>query len=181
MLAIFATGFAIVEARLSFPNVILAGYFPVTAWLAVRRKESRARAAEMIAMLVGAAAATLLLTSGIQAARAGGSLEGAPAAIYFVFGGVATLAVLLDLKMLLQGGVAGVSRIARHLWRMCYALFMACGAFFLGQQDFLPEPVRGSALLFGLALAPLLLMFAWLVAVRVMRRFKTTPAALPMV
>jgi hypothetical protein len=176
MLAIFVTGLAIVEARLSFPNVVLAGYFPATAWLTIWRKEKRVGVPEIVAMLVGATGAALLLRFGVQAAMSpDGSLESAPAAIYFVFGSVAALAVLLDLKVLLQRGVVGVSRIVRHLWRMCYALFMACGAFFLGQQDMLPEALRGSPLLYAAALAPLALMFAWLVALRFLPRFKTRP------
>ena len=33
-------------------------------------------------------------------------------------------------------------RIARHLWRMCFAFFIATGSFFLGQQDILPKAVQ---------------------------------------
>ena len=45
------------------------------------------------------------------------------------------LAAIGDLRMLLRGGISGTSRITRHLWRMCYGLFIATGSFFLGQQQ----------------------------------------------
>src|SRR5688572_14274691 len=47
----------------------------------------------------------------------------------------------------------GSRRVARHLWRMCFALFVATGSFFLGQMKFIPEPVRIVPLLLVLALA----------------------------
>jgi hypothetical protein len=59
-----------------------------------------------------------------------------------------------------------VARISRHLWRMCFAFFIATGSFFLGQQDVLPEAVRGSPILFVLAFAPIALMLFWFVRVR---------------
>ena len=49
---------------------------------------------------------------------------------------------------------------------MCFAFFIATGSFFLGQQDVLPEAVRGSPLLFVPAFAPFGLMAFWLVRVR---------------
>jgi hypothetical protein len=44
---------------------------------------------------------------------------------------------------------------------MCFAFFVATGSFFMGQQDVLPQVVRGSPVLFVLALAPIALMLFW--------------------
>jgi hypothetical protein len=41
--------------------------------------------------------------------------------------------------MLLRGGVVGTQRVARHLWRMCFGLFIAAGSFFLGPSN---RPLR---------------------------------------
>ncbi len=41
--------------------------------------------------------------------------------------------------MLARGGVLGAKRIARHLWRMCFGLFIAAGSFFLGPSN---RPLR---------------------------------------
>ena len=38
----------------------------------------------------------------------------------------------------------GAPRIARHLWRLCTALTVATGSFFLGQQQMLPKSWHGS-------------------------------------
>jgi hypothetical protein len=75
--------------------------------------------------------------------------------------------------MILRGGISGAQRIARHLWRMCFALFFAAAFFFLGQQQVLPKVIRGSPFLVVLALAPLILMIFWLFRVRFSKRFKS--------
>jgi hypothetical protein len=79
---------------------------------------------------------------------------------------VCLLAGLLDLNAILRSPLSGKQRIARHLWRMCVAFFIATGSFFLGQQDALPQAVRGSPLLFVPAFAPILVMLFWLVRIR---------------
>jgi hypothetical protein len=61
------------------------------------------------------------------------------------------------LKQLTSG-----QRIRRHLWRMCFAFFIATGSFFLGQQRVMPVAVRGSPVLFALAFAPFAVMLFWL-------------------
>jgi hypothetical protein len=49
---------------------------------------------------------------------------------------------------------------------MCFALFIAAGSFFLGQQQVFPASVRGSPLLFVPVLAVLALMIFWVCRVR---------------
>jgi hypothetical protein len=65
-----------------------------------------------------------------------------------------------------QGGISGSQRIARHLWRMCFALFFATSFFFIGQQKVMPVWMRGAPLLFVLGFAPLALLIFWLLRVR---------------
>jgi hypothetical protein len=72
----------------------------------------------------------------------------------------------LDLKFIIRGKLSATQRISRHLWRMCFAFFVATGSFFFGQQDVLPQAVRGSPILVVLALAPIALTLFWLVWVR---------------
>jgi hypothetical protein len=64
------------------------------------------------------------------AAGIGALIAGGPVA--YVFGVVIALAVAGDVRMLLRGGVSGAKRMVRHLWRMCFALFVATASFFLG-------------------------------------------------
>ena len=76
----------------------------------------------------------------------------------FLFGGIGLSASEGDLRMIRAGGVQGAPRFARHLWRMCFALFIATGSFFLGQAKVIPKPIRVIPLLAILALLPLVLM-----------------------
>src|SRR5271155_5710231 len=67
----------------------------------------------------------------------------APAAMSFFFGAILLLATAGDIQMLARGGISGRQRVTRHLWRMCYGLFIATGSFFLGQQQVFPAFLRG--------------------------------------
>ena len=66
-------------------------------------------------------------------------------------------------RMLARGGVSGTQRIARHLGRMCFGLFIATGSFFLGRQQIFPVVFRTTYLLVLLAVLPLMLMIFWLI------------------
>ncbi len=77
--------------------------------------------------------------------------------------------------MLVRGGVSGVERITRHLWRMCFAFFFATGSFFLGQQQVLPAFMRNKNFLFVPAFLPLLLMIFWLFRVRFANVYRKMP------
>lgn len=90
-------------------------------------------------------------------------------------GTVLLLAAIGDLRAIRAGGLQGSRRLARHLWRMCFGLFIATGSFFLGQMQFIPEPVRFVPLLLVLAFAPLPFLAYWMWRVRV-RGFSGSPA-----
>jgi hypothetical protein len=87
-----------------------------------------------------------------------------------VGGTVFLLAAIGDLRAIRAGGLRGSRRLARHLWRMCFGLFVATGSFFLGQMKFIPEPVRIVPLLLVLAFAPIVFLFYWMWRVRVRGR-----------
>lgn len=87
-----------------------------------------------------------------------------------VIGSVMLLAAIGDLRAIRAGGLRGSRRLARHLWRMCFALFVATGSFFLGQMKFVPEPVRIVPLLLVLGFAPIVFLFYWMWRVRVRGR-----------
>jgi hypothetical protein len=114
-------------------------------------------------MTVGTAA----MKTGFDAlSSATGTMNGVPAGMMFFFGAIALLAAFGDVRMMLAGGLQGAQRIARHLWRMCFSLFIASGSFFLGQAKVIPKPIRIFPVLTILALLPLVLLVYWLVRVR---------------
>src|SRR5688500_7539795 len=99
-------------------------YLVVTAWVAAKRREGKPGLFDVSALLFGAAIAGLGATWGFQAASSPTGFKSVyPAAFYFVFGSIALLFAASDVRMLARRGVFGAKRIARHLWRMCMALF----------------------------------------------------------
>ncbi|HEX2190211.1 MAG TPA: hypothetical protein VHG51_14990 [Longimicrobiaceae bacterium] len=169
MLALAGTGavMAAVKAeRLNLVMGVLTLYLVTTALLTVRRRVQGFHWGDVGAMLVALAVGVYEVGLGFQALNSpGGTIDGVPAAAAFSFGAVALLAALGDARMLAHG-IRGARRIARHLWRMCFSLFIASGSFFLGQADVIPEPVRILPLLAIPAFLPLLVMVYWLWRVR---------------
>ena len=151
---------------------MLTIYLVATAWMTVRRKDGSVGLFEKGAFLVAFVVTAALLIFGLHAASVAAAKPGEYAP-YFVFAAFAAFAAALDLKVILQGGISGAQRIARHLWRMCFALFFAAAFFFLGQQQVLPEFMQGSPVLVVLAMAPLVLMIFWLFRVRFSNRIKS--------
>ncbi len=169
---------ALIPDRARVIGGIFAFYFVASAWVTVRRRDGSIGLYEYGALAVALACAALAVIFGLQAAGSStGTLDHYPAFIYFVLAGVVALPAALDLKVILAGGISGKPRIARHLWRMCAALFLATGSFFLGQQKIMPAYMHGSPVLLGLAIAPLVLMAFWLIRVRLTSRFKSAAVA----
>jgi hypothetical protein len=142
-------------------NGVFVCYFVLTSWVAARRRDGTTGRFEIVACGVA---------FGLAAATAWGGLTGsttpAGSGPVFFFAGLCLLAGLGDLNAILRKRLSPAQRIARHLWRMCFAFFIATGSFFLGQQDVLPQAVRGSPILFVLAFAPFAVMAFWLVRLR---------------
>jgi hypothetical protein len=147
-------------------------YFITTSWVTARRRDGTTGKFEIIACAAALGLAVLLAWGGFT-----GATTPAGRGPVFAFAGLCLLAGLLDLNAILRGTLTPVQRISRHLWRMCFAFFIATGSFFLGQQDVLPAAARGSPILFVLAFAPFAVMAFWLVRVRVGKRFRPALAA----
>jgi len=87
----------------------------------------------------------------------------------FVLATVLLLAAIGDVRIMRFGLPRGGPRLARHLWRMCFALFIAAASFFSVRArvaKVLPEPFTTAPMR---ALPILLLfgaMFYWLWRVR---------------
>ncbi|MDF2771995.1 MAG: hypothetical protein K0S86_1489 [Geminicoccaceae bacterium] len=124
-------------------------------------------------MLLALGVGTASLALGfVTLASATGTMDGLPPFPFFMFGVTGLLASIGDMRVLRSGGVRGSARLVRHLWRMCWALWIAAASFFLGQADELPEAVRIPALLAIPVVIPVLAMLYWLWRVRVRRTFR---------
>ena len=151
---------------------VLTAYLVISGLITVRPPTAGKRWLDPGLMLVALAVGLLCLTFGFEAAASGGKRNGIPAFPFFLFGVVGTLAGVLDLRMIRAGGLRGASRLARHLWRMCFALFIAAMSFFFGQAEVIPKPIRIMPLLALPVLAVLVTMFYWLWRVRVRRSLR---------
>jgi hypothetical protein len=143
-------------------------YAVLTAWVTARRGDKKAGAFEVAAFIVALACSGAGFWSACLIAT--GAREAINPYIVFVtafISSVMALAALGDLSVALRRGVSGAQRIARHLWRMCFGLFIAVGSFAAQGADALPLPpeVPAAALLFGSMIVVLLVMFYWLVRV----------------
>lgn len=163
------------------PNTIagmMALYLLLTGWSAAQQPEIRAgvyQVAGLIVALAIAGAGALFMKMGSESP--GGTVDGSPPEAFIIFMAAGLLAAAGELHVLLRRTLSGPPRIARHLWRMCFSLFIASGSFFLGQMQIMPAWLRESAAPYVLALAPLGAMLVWLVLVRLPKRRKVVPAA----
>jgi len=189
----FATYLAITRNQ---PNNIGGGILTVyligTAWLTARRKDGETSRWDWVALLIPLTLGILSWMTGIKVVRSGASSQdGVPVGMTFFMGSVMLLAAAGDVRMLVSGGVHGAKRIARHLWRMCFGLFIASGSFFLGGSNrplrllstvgigkYLPRALFNTTLYLVLTVLPLILLIFWLVRVRFTKAYNGKPAPL---
>jgi len=188
VMAAFADYLAVVMPD-QLPNLIggtFTAYLVVTAWMTVWRPEHKIGLAEKIALGVIVclsapfAVLSFQLASGLRPfLKSAVPFEGPVLVAMYVFTFLTVTAAIGDLRMVLAGGIAGVRRILRHLWRMCLGLAMAAGsAFTNGFPRLLPADVH---IPLGLLFVPQLLVLAvlvfWMLRVRFTAWYQSSPAA----
>lgn len=142
---------------------LLVAYFVVSALETVRSPAERRRWLEVAGMLVAGFLGVASLLRGIDGVTGGEFFhEGVPAPMFLFLGTVTVLAAASDVRVIRRGGLHGRARLVRHLWRMCFALWIAAGSFFIGQAHTFPEALRHPALLAVPVLVPLLAMPYWI-------------------
>jgi hypothetical protein len=180
MLSLASTGVYLALLKHQPGNILggtLTFYLVLTAWTIARRRNGGTSALDWGALLVVLALAIVEITFGFGAATSKTGLKyGFPPGPYFFLGSVAVIAAIGDIRMLARGGISGTPRIARHLWRMCFALFIAAASIFLARQRLFPDVLRRTGMLVLLSILPLILMIFWLVRVRLTKGFKKPPS-----
>jgi len=176
MLCLSASGVYLAIMK-SQPGNILGGtltfYLVATAWTTARRRDEEPGIFDWGALLVASAVAVFNVTWGFEAAISPTGLKhDYPPGPYFFLGSVALLAATGDVRMLVHKGISGSRRIARHLWRMCFALFIAASSIFLARQQLFPAVLRKTGMLILLSFLPLLLMIFWFIRVRFAKAYQ---------
>ena len=175
MLVMGATA-AIVGFRESLGNVfagLMTIYFVGTALTTVRPVSAWTRAINVAALAVAVGLVLVNVAGGVEAFNSpGGRRNGVPFQMIFFLAAIMIVAAAGDLRIMLRGVPHGRPRLARHLWRMCFALFIAAGTFFSIRErvaTILPDPFTTGPM----RALPILLifgaMFYWLWRVRARR------------
>ena len=107
-------------------------YMIATAWLDGRRRGIGRL--DLAALLVGAWGAVAVIALGIWNLHHPD--KNAPAPMCFFMAAVLLLAAAGDIRMFARGSISGRPRVTRHLWRMCFGLFIR-------NWIFLPWPATG--------------------------------------
>ena len=153
---------------------LITAYFVGTALTTVRPVSPWTRRINAVALAVIVGVALGTLVNGVKAFNSphlssGGVSSRTTVVMSFIFATVMILAAAGDVRIMRSGMPRGGPRLARHLWRMCFALFIAAGSFFSIRErvaKILPEPFTTGPMR---ALPILLLfgaMFYWLWRVR---------------
>ena len=166
---------SVLALRTSLTNANVMGgfmsaYFVVTALTAVRRPSEWTRRLNVIALAAAIGLALVQMSLGVRAlSMPRRAFDGVPFFMLFFLATITALAAAGDVRAMRVGALRGGKRLARHLWRMCFALFIAAGSFFSIRArvaKVLPEPFTTPAM----RALPVLLIFAamfyWLWRVR---------------
>lgn len=141
-------------------------YFVVTGWLTVRPLARGQAAVDRAGIALAIAVSALALAAGVELAGRGRP-EAAPS---FLFAGLGLLGAAGDVRMLRAGAPRGPRRLVRHLWRMCFAMWVAAASFFWGPSERVPEIIRVPALQAGAVLTPMVAMIYWRWKLRTRKR-----------
>ena len=153
---------------------VMTIYFVSTALMTVRPASAWTGRINVAGLVVAVALALLAIVGGINGVSSdslspGGVPNRTIGVMSFILATVLLLSAAGDVRIMRSGPLRGGQRLARHLWRMCFALFIAAGSFFSIRErvaTLLPEPFTTGPMR---ALPILLLfgaMFYWLWRVR---------------
>ena len=149
---------------------LMSVYFVGTALTTVRPVSPWTRRLNVAALAVAVGLAVVDIVAGVKAFNSPrGSLNGVPFLMLFFIAAVMIVAAAGDVRIMRFGVPRGGPRLARHLRRMCFALFIAAGSFFSIRArvaKILPEPFTTAPM----RALPILLLFGamvyWLWRVR---------------
>jgi len=148
---------------LSLINGLLLCYLIGSSWLTINNKANKPQIIEkMLAVIPLGLCFSLIHFAQVAAESPTGKLDSFSAPVFYFFAFIAGISFVSDIVYFMKGGYSGHQKTIRHLWRMCFPLFMATAAFFLGQAKLFPAPMQNIFLLAAPVVFVIIAMFYWL-------------------
>jgi len=152
---------------INIPAALITASLVITALTTVRPPTRASRWLNLGATVATLSVGLINIRYAFDAFSNGGSRDGMPAFPFVLFGSVGLLATAGDVRIMRSGPLRGARRVARHLWRMSFALLIAALSFFIGQAKVIPKPIRIMPLLVLPLVAVIVTMLYWLWRVRI--------------
>jgi hypothetical protein len=143
---------------------LLTFYLVCTSFLTVRFRVAEVRGVLTgFAVLATVVASFALVIAGLGLTNTLGRPGVMTAYPLLMFGLVGAIGAGLDLRLMRAGEITGKHRLARHLWRMGFALWIATASFFFGQLKWFPPGYRKMQYAAIPVLGVMILLIYWLV------------------
>ena len=154
-----------VAPEINIPAAVITAYLIITAVTTVRPGFAGDRSLHIALMLTALGIGLADIRFAAEAMANGGTRDGMPAFPFVMFGAIALFGVAGDVRVLRTGARTGAHRIARHLWRMCIALFIAALSASFQFSRMVPRELRIPVMIIPMFVA-LGCMVYWLWRVR---------------
>jgi hypothetical protein len=123
---------------------ILSAYYGTTAWAIVLRKEKSTGLFEIVSMISITIVSIILFNVVLTST----SLPPIYKIILSIWAVVTAFSAILDLNMILRGGLSGKHRIARHAWRTCCAFLGVVMSFSVNTDKYWPDFINNNTLIY---------------------------------
>lgn len=154
--------------RLNAVASLVTFYLVATAYLTVRSAKRQNPSLNYVLTTFGFAVGLYAIVTGIISLNSGVVLiDGNPAQVIIIFGSIAVLAAVLDIRAIKSHRISRKAQLIRHIWRVGIAMFIATASFFLGQSQVIPEALRQIVILVTPVLLVLFVTVFWLFRIAV--------------
>jgi uncharacterized membrane protein len=141
----------------NIPTALLTLYLVITGMTTVGPRAAWSPRLDVAAMIMAFALAAGCIVLAVGFIGAGGTRAGLAYPL-IMFGSVALAGGVGDRRMIRDGALRGAARLQRHLWRLCFALFVSALALIAGR---LPKALQIPALNAAGVVAPLAAIAYW--------------------